>query len=499
MVPLIHSAFWSLCILSLTTLARDVSLTQPPLSPRQSVHSGLNYVTDSGICETAAGVKQMSGFIDISSLSSMFFWFFESRHDPDNAPLTLWLNGGPGCSSLIGLFQENGTLHRKSQMAPPLLLTHTAGTMSPTVLLYLDTPIGAGFSYGTPAVDTVDAASWAWRAFQNPSALITAAEFITYFNAKNADIDSGKDTGLKIKFSAVAISDGKHDALIQYGALAGFASNAPGYGPLQNQSVIDQMNAAYLGPNGCQSKLEECVSAPRTKAGDKICNDAYDGCERSVLNIAAGGLDKSDLRQTNDAASPFPPDYYQTFLSSSTTQKAIGSIGKFSACNGTIKDMFDQAGDLARSSLPTLGALVDTHLPFLIWAGDADIKASWVGVHECVAQMPWYGNTTFNATTMVPFTIDGTAVAEVKAVGNLSFARVYGAGHAMPAFQPKVALEIFAQFIKGQPFQNVTAGTSASTSPSGSSSNSGGPRKSSPMALILASALTTIWTCFLDF
>lgn len=61
-----------------------------------------------GVCETTPGVKSYSGFIDLSPEIHVFFWFFESRQDPAKDPLTLWLNGGPGSDSLIGMFDELG-------------------------------------------------------------------------------------------------------------------------------------------------------------------------------------------------------------------------------------------------------------------------------------------------------------------------------------------------------------------------------------------------------
>lgn len=61
-----------------------------------------------GFCETTPGVKSYSGYIDLAPDEHTFFYFFEARSNPATAPVTLWLNGGPGSSSLIGLFQGTG-------------------------------------------------------------------------------------------------------------------------------------------------------------------------------------------------------------------------------------------------------------------------------------------------------------------------------------------------------------------------------------------------------
>ena len=75
-----------------------------PLFPEYSAR-----IKESEWCDTT--VKTYTGYIDIAA-RHLFFSFFESRSNPDKDDVIFWTNGGPGCSSSVGLLMELGGFER---------------------------------------------------------------------------------------------------------------------------------------------------------------------------------------------------------------------------------------------------------------------------------------------------------------------------------------------------------------------------------------------------
>ncbi len=90
-------------------------------------------------------VTSYAGFINVNEQygSNLFYWFFESEAEPQKDPLLLWLHGGPGHSSLYGLFEESGPY---KVVGDKVVYRNTTWTKHYNVL-YIDNPVGAGYSY----------------------------------------------------------------------------------------------------------------------------------------------------------------------------------------------------------------------------------------------------------------------------------------------------------------------------------------------------------------
>ncbi|KAJ7766323.1 alpha/beta-hydrolase [Mycena maculata] len=455
--------------LGFSLLGYATPLVRHNFSSRIQQDVNLRFINNSGICETMPGVHQMSGYIDIGTNMSMWFWFFASRTSPETAPFTLWINGGPGCASEIGLFQENGPCHVNPDGVSTSLNPYRRGTV-----IYIDQPIGTGFSFGTDTVNSTESAAIQfWKAFQvlfesgefsryRSREFIFATEsygghygpsFVTYFDQQNAAIEAGTITGVPIVVSAMMINNGWYDPLIQNLAYLTFATNAPGYGQLQSDEVLQKMNTSFFEANGCQAQEEACYAAGNSSASNAICMKADNFCIENLFIPAVGDRDDDDLRQNSSAL--FPPEYYLNYLALADVKAQIGAESNYSECANAPDELFERTGDDARTWLPQLGALVDSKLKVLIWAGDADINCNWLGGHASVLAMDWYGKQRLNDTPFTNMTINGSAVAAIQNVDNFSFARVYEAGHEVPAFQPVAALEIFKQVIQNQPLHSV--------------------------------------------
>ncbi|XP_073306292.1 serine carboxypeptidase-like 28 [Primulina huaijiensis] len=98
--------------------------------------------------------RQYSGYVTVDQTAkrALFYWLIESSMEPDSKPLVLWLNGGPGCSSIAyGAWEEIGPF-RVRRNGQSLYLSQHAWNKEAN-LLFLDSPAGVGFSYANASFD----------------------------------------------------------------------------------------------------------------------------------------------------------------------------------------------------------------------------------------------------------------------------------------------------------------------------------------------------------
>ncbi|KAI1781398.1 alpha/beta-hydrolase [Hypoxylon cercidicola] len=478
-----------------------------------------------GTCELDPNVKSYSGYADVAEDQHIFFWFFEARNqDPSEAPLTVWINGGPGSSSMIGLFEELGPC-RVDYYGNVYNNPYSWSNVSN--MLFIDQPTQVGFSYSKPvnawefqgnivtlpdttcpeyavgtcgtysypnltltANSTTNAAPNFWKTLQGfmgafPKYSRNGFHFATesygghygpIFNAYIEEQNAKHIPGAKkIKLESVLIGNGWFDPIIQYQAYYNFTvfpGNTYDYVPF-NASIESMFYNNLYGPGNCLDRLNDCKATGK----NEICSNADSFCANMVESVYDYilGRDEYDMREL--VPDPFPYGFYTDYLNSPELQEAIGAFTNFSS-NGAVGEAFDNTGDDGREmgTIEAIRYLLSRDVTVAVYAGDADYNCNWLGGEASMEEVADPGFARAGYADLV--TSDGVTHGQVKQAGKFSFTRIYESGHEVPFYQPLAALEFFDRVIKGHDVQTgkhpvnrnyMTHGTKKSTYRQGNS------------------------------
>jgi len=400
----------------------------------------------------------------------MFYLFFTSlASNPSSAPLVLWLTGGPGCSSELAVFYENGPYHLEKDAS---LSINEYGWDQTSNLLYVDQPLDTGFSFSKNPLDIVHnekgVAADMWEFFQafleahpelkNNDVYVTgesyAGHYVPAVTYKLYEADKAKQ-GTPVNIKGMAIGNGLTDPLIQYGAYGDFA--------LQNKMINNSTyNAVQAIVPQCQKMVAKCKSTPPADEQTLLqknqkgifshpCMEAVTFCQSipGMILQAAGNVNVYDIRKQ----CTYPPLCYDfsaadAFLNSPDTQKMLGVSRKWQSCSGVVHSAM--MGDWMHDLEPVIPTLLEANIRVLIYAGEDDFICNYLGNQRWVEQMKWSGQDAFNKQPVSTFSVDGDA-GQGKEYGGLSFLRVHSAGHMVPMDQPKASLEMLRRFVTGEP------------------------------------------------
>lgn len=445
-----------------------------------------------------------SGYIKVNNTrdAHLFYWYFPSQGDAANDPLVLWLTGGPGCSSEIALFEELGpykVVHNDD--GGPKLERAKYSWSTHTNLLFVDQPVGTGYSYSDAPTDTVhdekmvaeDMYTFLREFVQRYPELngrpfyITGESYGGHYVPAIAhrivagDFGRAEANGPHINLKGMAVGNGLVNPEEQYPAYIDFAYQ----NGLIDGASKDALEKTY-------PICDKLIKACKTMKG--LCVAAVDECNAMVVSpIMAEGAMRlfNGTGQMNpyDIRAPCgkPPLCYDfgpadDWLTDKTNMDALGvnPQKKWEECNMQVHGAM--MGDWMANLEEGIPHILASGVRVLIYAGDKDFICNWVGNQRWVRAMDWSGKEEFNASPVTKWTPkhEEQPKGEFQTAGGLTFMRVFDAGHMVPMDQPPTALDLLDRFVRHKDYTDTEFDALAllSEKPTGASATSSSlPRK----------------------
>ncbi|KAJ8749681.1 hypothetical protein K2173_010101 [Erythroxylum novogranatense] len=412
--------------------------------------------------------KQFSGYVTVDKVAgrALFYWLTEASHNPLSKPLVIWLNGGPGCSSVAyGASEEIGPF-RINKTTSGLYLNKFSWNTEAN-LLFLETPAGVGFSYTNRSSDLLNTGDirtakdslefvigWMDRfpRYKDREVFITGESYAGHYVPQLAreimtyNQKSKQPINLKGIMVGNAVTDNYYDNL---GTVTYWWSHAM----ISDKTYQQLINTCDFRR---QKESDECESLYSYAMDQEFGNiDQY--------NIYAPPCNRSDGTARHTIRLPHHPHkifrqisgydpctekYAEIFYNRPDVQKALHANStripyKWTACSEVLNRNWN---DTEVSILPIYRQMIAGGLRIWVFSGDVDSVVPVTATRYSLAQLklaakvPWY-----------PWYVKKQVGGWTEVYEGLTFATVRGAGHEVPLFKPRAALQLFRSFLKGQP------------------------------------------------
>ncbi|OCF45215.1 cathepsin A (carboxypeptidase C) [Kwoniella heveanensis CBS 569] len=411
-------------------------------------------------------VRSFSGYLDVGYGKDLFFYFFESRSKPSEDPVIMWINGGPGCSSSLGMLMELGPCSVKDGPKTANDTDYNPYAWNDKAnIFFLDEPIGVGFSHAEHGqkVATTEAAAKDVQAF-----VTIFFEAFKEYEGRAFHMAGESYGGRYLPVFASAVVDG-NKALVKAGKTPiNLQSVMIGNGVTDHFTTIESYFPFQCTLNGDLTEpvqsIGNCVSMAENvpkcaKLSRKHCIESHDYtqcwmavnyCEE-VLESAfwSAGVNPYDVsmpcspEELGDSLCYPVTKKIKTYLDLPEVRDLLGvheHRGNWSSCDNGVGARFSQSMDSTGQTWLYVAGLLERGIRVLNYVGQQDFICNHIANERWMEALEWTGKESYNAAQFADWSVNGDVAGTYKTSGNLTMLKIRGAGHMVPYDKPKEAL-----------------------------------------------------------
>lgn len=394
------------------------------------------------------GFKSYAGFFTINEKynSNLYFWYFPPFSKDPNAPVILWLQGGPGGSSLFGLFMENGPLIATEQ-GFEIRKYHWALKYH---VIFIDNPVGTGFSF------TKDENGYCKDERCVGVGLYNAMnQFFTLFPMlrSNDFYISGESYAGKY-IPSLAMQIHRRNAMKQEKInLKGLAMGNAYCDPINQMDYGNYLyQHGFLDDNQLQiflqmeEKIKDAITNGNYAVADMLMAQLMDGDEwqESYFQKFTGLTNYYNFLVTEESDDSA---ILAKLLSNDKVRRSV-HVGGLPFNSGQ-EVQLNLALDILKSVATVVGNLL-SHYKVMVYNGQLDIIVAYPLTENFISHLNFSSADEYKNADRHIWKVDDEIAGYYKKAGNLTEVLVRNAGHMVPSDQPKWALDMLTRFIENK-------------------------------------------------